>query len=126
LRLRRTRIPARPRSYAGACGFSILALLVTWNAPTLNCKGRPLVTPIDHYELKIFEMRVIGMIGVNGDTPIYLRSLSRSTTATSTDVDPPVGGVVGWDNMWSGTWSLQIPPVVAVSKAGNRSDQPCP
>ena len=80
-------------------------------------------SPIHHYELVIFEKRLIGMSGPN---PIYVRSFSRSTTTTSEDIDPPPGSVVGWDNMWSGTWTLQPPPVVAVSLAGNRSDQPCP
>ena len=80
------------------------------------------MTPIDHYELKIFEMRLVGM---SGDNPIYLRSQTRSTTATSVDIDPPVGGVVGWDGMWSATWTLQNPPVISVSRAGGRSDQPC-
>ncbi|HEV8199772.1 MAG TPA: hypothetical protein VGS03_07105 [Candidatus Polarisedimenticolia bacterium] len=106
-----------------ACGLSILVLLVSWSPVTTNCRGGAMLTPIDHYELKIFEMRVIGM---SGDNPIYLRSFSRSTTTTSADVDPPVGGVVGWDNMWSGTWTIQNPPVIAVSMAGNRSGEPCP
>jgi hypothetical protein len=114
---------ARRTLFPGACGLSVLVLLVSWNPVSTNCHGGPLLTPIDHYELAIFEKRVIGM---SGDNPIYLRSLSRSLTATSTDVDPPVGGVVGWDNMWSATWTIQGPPVVAVSMAGNRSDQPCP
>ncbi|HYV19953.1 MAG TPA: hypothetical protein VFC25_13085 [Verrucomicrobiae bacterium] len=114
---------ARRRPLWDACGLSIFVLLVSWNPVTTNCRGGPLLTPIDHYELTIFEMRVIGMSGSN---PIYLRSFSRSTTTTSSDVDPPVGGVVGWDDMWSGTWTIQNPPVTAVSMAGNRSGEPCP
>ena len=111
------------RRVSGVCPLSLLVLLVSWNPATTNCRGGPLRSPIVRYELKIFEMRAIGMSGTN---PIYLRSLSRTTTATSTDVDPPVGGVVGWDNMWSATWTIQNPPVVAVSLAGHRSDTPCP
>lgn len=96
---------------------------MSWNPTTTNCKGAALQSPIDHYELAIFEMRPIGM---SGENTIYLRSLTRSTTTTSTDVDPPVGGVVGWDGMWSSTWTVQSPAVIAVSKVGIRSDQPCP
>ena len=101
----------------------MLVLLVSWNAVTTSCRGGALRTPVVQYELKIYEMRQIGM---SGENPIYLRSLSRTTTTTSTDVDPPVGGVVGWDNMWSATWTIQNPPVIAITLAGNRSDQPCP
>jgi hypothetical protein len=113
----------RPRRLWGACSVSVLALLVSWNPVTTTCKGRTLYSPIDHYELAIFEMRPIGL---SGENILYLRSLSRSTTTTNTDVDPPVGGVVGWDGMWSGTWTLQNPPVIAVTKTGSRSGQPCP
>jgi hypothetical protein len=104
-----------------ACG-AIFVLLVSWNAPTLNCKGGALLSPIDHYELKIFEARIVGMSGAN---PIYLRSTSRTTTGTSVDIDPPVGGVVAWDGMWSTSWTIQNPQVISVSRAGTRSDQPC-
>jgi len=97
--------------------------VVSWNPVTTNCHGVTLRSPIDHYELTIFEMRPIG---TSGENILYLRSQSRSTTTTSTDVDPPVGGVVGWDGMWSGTWTLQNPRVIAVTKVGSRSDQPCP
>jgi hypothetical protein len=114
---------ARPRSLAGACGLSALTLLISWNPVTTTCRGGALRAPIDHYELKIFEMRVIGM---TGEFPIYLRSTSRTSTTTSVNVDPPVGGVVGWDNMWSATWTLQSPTVVSVSMTGSRSDQGCP
>ena len=105
------------------CSLSILVLLVSWNPTTTNCRGGALRSPIHHYELVIFEKRVIGM---TGDNPIYLRSQLLTTTTTSVNIDPPVGGVVGWDNMWSGAWTMQAPPIVAVSFAGNRSDQPCP
>jgi hypothetical protein len=109
------------------CSLSVLGLLVSWNPTTTNCRGGPLRSPIDHYELIIFEKRVVGYIGSPPDQqPIYMRSGIRTTIATSENVDPPVGGVVGWDNMWSGTWTMQNPPIVAVSFAGNRSDQPCP
>lgn len=100
-----------------------LSLLVSWNPVTTNCKGLALLTPVDHYELWIFEAHVIGMM--NG-APIYSKSTLRTTTATSLDLDPRVGEVVGWDGMWSSTWTPQSPQVVAVSLAGNRSDAPCP
>ena len=90
---------------------------------TTNCHGLAPWTPVDHYELSIFEAKIIG--SMNG-APIYVKSVSRTTTATSLDIDPRVGEVVGWDGMWSSTWTLQNPRVVAVSRAGNRSDQPCP
>ena len=82
-----------------------------------------MLSPLQRYELVIFEKRVVGMSGTN---PIYVQSFSRSTTTTSEDVDPPVGGVVAWDDMWSATWTMQPPRIVAVSLAGNRSDEPCP
>jgi len=116
----------RPRSTpVGACGglaACLLTLLISWNPSMTNCKGGPVRSGIDHYELKIFEMRQIGWSGGN---PIYMRSTSLSTASLSVNVDPPVGGVVGWDNMWSATWTMQPPPIVAVSRAGARSDQPC-
>lgn len=116
-----------PRSiHVGACNglaACLLALLITWNPATTNCKGGPIRSGVDHYEVKIFEMRKIGQ---SGDNPIYMRSMSLSTTTTSVNVDPPVGGVVGWDNMWSATWAMQPPQVVTVSRVGLRSDSPCP
>jgi hypothetical protein len=117
----------RRRSFSGLCSLSVLALLVSWNPTTTNCRGGLLRSPIDHYELVIFESHIVGYIGSGADQqPIYVRSALRTSIATSVNIDPPVGGVVGWDNMWSGTWAMQNPPIVAVSFAGNRSGQPCP
>ena len=65
-------------------------------------------------------------VGMSGDNPIYLRSLVLSTTTTSVNVEPPVGGVVGWDGMWSATWAVLPPEVIAVSRSKLRSDMPCP
>jgi hypothetical protein len=114
---------SNPGGTFGGAFACLLVLLISWNAPLTNCKGGPIRSGIDHYELKIFEMRQIGSSLGN---PIYMRSTSLSTTSTSINVDPPLGGVVGWDNMWSGTWTMQPPPIVTVSRAGARSDQPCP
>jgi hypothetical protein len=100
-----------------------LSLIVSWNPVTTSCKGLAPLTPVDHYDLIIFEARIIG--SMNG-APIYTKSFSHSTTATSLDIDPKVGEVVGWAGMWDASYTLQNPPVVAVSLAGNRSDAPCP
>lgn len=100
-----------------------LSLIVSWNPVITSCKGLALLTPVDHYELAIFEARVIG--SMNG-APIYTKSTLRTTTLTSVDVDVKVGEVVGWNGMWDAAWTLQSPTVVAVSVAGNRCDQACP
>jgi hypothetical protein len=102
-----------------------LTLVVSWNPVTVNCKGLPLLTPVDHYEVPIFEARIVG---TKYGMPVYTRSVLRTTIATSVDVaDPNVGEVIGWAGMWDNTYSLlQNPPVVAVSLAGNRCDQSCP
>lgn len=119
------RRPPRLCSAWGSLAGSLVALslIVSWNPVLTSCKGLALWTPVDHYELQIFEARIIGTMG---GAPIYTRSVSRTTKATSLDIDPRVGEVVGWDGMWSSTWTLQNPKVVAVSLAGNRSDTPCP
>jgi hypothetical protein len=109
----------------------ILALLIHWIAVTTDCRDALLTLPVDHYEVVLFEAKIIGSY-IDPDSgnliPIYSRSLARSTATpleTEMDVEPLMGDVVGWDGMWDAAWRLAPPTIVTVVSAGNRSDDPC-
>lgn len=101
-------------------------LAVFWLAVSTTCHGGPLLSPIDHYEVVVFEARVTGYITYpdNGDLmPVYLKTFRHSTAGpvTTLALEPEVGSVVGWDGMSEG-----LPPLVhAVTVAGVSSEVVC-
>jgi hypothetical protein len=85
--------------------FAVLVLTLSWDAPTLTCKGDPL-TDLDHYEVPIFRVWILGWtvcgeVGATYSCPVYASSLTReSTPNTSLTVpDPGAGEVVGWEDV---------------------------
>lgn len=105
----------------------LAVLAVTWLGTTRDCHGGALRSPVQRYDVLALEVREVGHhIGPDGDLwPDYSRTFVRSVPAPPVDLDPPRGGVVGWDGMWDAGWNLQPPAVVTITLAGNRSDQPC-